>query len=72
MDLGVVGLLTYVAFFALSIARGLRGGGEMQFAVAATVVTLLVYFTVEAAFRQIQMNFLLGSLCAVLAKGERA
>ena len=35
-----------------------------------TVATLLAYSTLEASFRIIQMNLVLASLCAVLAKGE--
>jgi len=74
MDLGLLGLVAYLAFFAASIRTGLKSGasaGDATVAVSVTVATLLLYFTVEAAFREIQMNFLLGSLCAVLAKTER-
>ncbi|TMB31929.1 MAG: O-antigen ligase family protein [Deltaproteobacteria bacterium] len=75
MDLGLLGLVAYFAFFAASIRTGLKSGasaGDATVAVSVTVATLLLYFTVEAAFREIQMNFLLGSLCAVLAKTERS
>ena len=75
MDLGLLGLVAYLAFFAASIRTGLKSGasaGDATVAVSVTVATLLLYFTVEAAFREIQMNFLLGSLCAVLAKTERS
>jgi len=73
MDLGVLGLVGYVAFFGTAVVSALRRGGwndDGLLAAAVTVVTLLAYFTVEAAFREIQMNFLLGAFCAVLAKAE--
>ena len=63
----------YVAFFGTAVVSALRRGGwndDGLLAAAVTVVTLLAYFTVEAAFREIQMNFLLGAFCAVLAKAE--
>ena len=75
MDLGIFGLVAYLAFFTAAVVSGLRSrGGERDAMVAAsfTVGTLLLYFSVQAAFREIQMNFLLGSLCALLVKAETA
>jgi len=75
MDLGALGLAAYASFFACALFTGLRRGGlksDVKVAAAVTVATLLAYFTAEAAFRQIQMNLVLASLCAVLVKGEDA
>jgi hypothetical protein len=72
MDLGLAGLFAYAAFFASVLFASRRAASDVNRAVAVCLVTLLAYFTVEAAFREVQMNFLLGALCAVLAKGERA
>src|SRR5207237_1995184 len=57
MDLGVVGLMAYVVFFGAAVLAGLRRGGlsdDALLASAVTVLALLIYFTVEAAFREIQ------------------
>jgi hypothetical protein len=72
MDLGVIGLAAYLALFGSAVMAGLRRKPreDAQVAAAATVAVLLLYFTVEAAFRVIQVNLVLGSLCAVLAKSE--
>jgi hypothetical protein len=72
MDLGVIGLAAYLALFGSVVMAGLRRKAreDVQIAAAATLVALLIYFTVEAAFRVIQVNLVLGSLCAVLAKSE--
>jgi O-antigen ligase len=72
MDLGIAGLLAYAAVFGLAVYAGLaRRKEDVQLAAAATVLTLLLYCTVEAAFRVIQINLVLGALAAVLAKSSR-
>jgi len=73
MDLGLLGLIAYIGFFATAIFSGLRRDrrkSDVMVAAVATVLILLGYFTAEGAFRQIQMNLILGTLCAVLVKGE--
>ena len=70
MDLGVAGLLGYLAFFGTAAAAGLRRNArkDLRFAAAAALVTLLAYCTVEASFRLIQINLVFAALCAVLTK----
>jgi O-antigen ligase len=70
MDLGLAGLAVYLTFFGSAIVAGLRRGQRQDFqvAAAAALATLLIYFTVEASFRLIQINLVLGALCAVLTK----
>jgi O-antigen ligase len=70
MDLGLFGLATYLAFAGSTVIAGLRRRppDDATFAAAATVITLLIYSTVEAAFHLIQVNLILGTLCAMLSK----
>ena len=73
MDLGVIGLLAYLGCFAAALWQARRSEGPSlrvsnKFAAVALIAVLLLYFTVEAAFRQVQMNLILGLAVAVLAK----
>jgi len=70
MDLGIVGFLGYVGFFAGAAYVGWsRYRVESPgFTALLLMAALLLYFTVEAAFRQIQSNLVLAILAVVLTK----
>ena len=73
MDLGVVGLLAYVGCFAAAVLQARRMDWRKlrisnRFAAVALIAILLLYCTVEAAFRQVQTNLILGLAAAILAK----
>jgi O-antigen ligase len=72
MDLGLFGLVAYVGFLGGALLVAWRRGGvaEVGWGPAVALTTLLLYFSVEAAFRLVQNNVLLGVLAALLVKTE--
>lgn len=72
MDLGLPGLIAYVGFILAVLLRSraaFRSSGELEAWWAAVVVVcaLVLWFALQAAFRQIQCNVLLAVAIAVLA-----
>jgi O-antigen ligase len=72
MDLGLLGLATYVAFvvpaFWVSIVRfgDNRFDAMLRFTAAITLTTLLIYTTKQAAFRLVHFNLALAFLMAII------
>jgi len=72
MDLALVGLAAYLPSSAPRLRRTAPGHfASIIWPTRGDRRRAAALLHREAAFRQVQMNFLLGSLCAVLAKARR-
>lgn len=72
MDLGLAGLLLYYGFYLSAAARGLMrkpadaAARNLRIMTWLSLVSILVYFQVQAAFRLIQVNLLIVAMLAIL------